>query len=84
MKATKMQVNFREEYISQMPALQLLVNMGYSYLTPIEAKQKRDNRLDNIVLTGILREWLQANNAIEYRGAVVPFSEKISRTLSMT
>src|SRR5688500_7204965 len=69
-------VNFREAYISQIPALQLLMNIGYTYLTPIEAKQKRANRLGNVVLTDILQEWLHKNNAIEYRGASVPFSDK--------
>ncbi len=71
-----MRIDFREEYISQIPALQLLMNMGYTYLTPVEANQKRGNKLSNVILTDILREWLQQNNAIDYRGQVVPFSEK--------
>ena len=52
------------------------MNMGYDYLTPSEAKQKRGNRLGDVILTDILREWLHKNNAIEYRGKVVPFSDK--------
>ena len=71
-----MQINFKEEYISQIPALHLLINMGYSYLTPIEAKQKRGNRLSDVILTDILHEWLHNNNEIEYRGNLVPFSNK--------
>jgi len=29
--------SFKENHISQIPALQLLVNLGYTYLTPDEA-----------------------------------------------
>ncbi len=29
-----------EKYLSQMPALQLLINLGYLYLSPSEALQK--------------------------------------------
>lgn len=71
-----MQVNFKEEYISQIPALQLLMNMGYDYLNPTEAKDLRGNRLGEVVLVDILREWLQEHNAIDYRGEFVPFSDK--------
>ena len=28
---------FDEKYLSQIPALQVLVNLGYQYLTPAEA-----------------------------------------------
>lgn len=69
-------VNFKEEYISQIPALQLLMNMGYQYLTPLQAKDARGNRLADVVLTDILREWLHARNAIDYRGQSVAFTDK--------
>lgn len=33
--------SFKEDHISQVPALQLLVNIGYTYLTPEEAEALR-------------------------------------------
>ena len=36
---------FREELISQIPALQLLKAMGYRYLTPAEALNLRGGKL---------------------------------------
>lgn len=30
-------ISFDEKYLSQIPALQVLVNLGYPYLTPAEA-----------------------------------------------
>jgi type I restriction enzyme, R subunit len=29
--------SFKEDHISQIPALQLLINLGYEYLSPLEA-----------------------------------------------
>jgi type I restriction enzyme R subunit len=72
-----MKIEFREEYVSQIPALQLLLNLGYEYLTPHEALRLRGNRKSNVILTDILREWLQEHNHIEYRGQVYQFSEAV-------
>jgi len=75
-----MQVDFKEEYISQIPALQLLMGLDYHYLTPIEAKEKRHNRLSSVILTDILAEWLHENNKIDYRGTLHDFSERNIQT----
>ena len=37
-------LDFQEVVSSQLPALQLLVNMGYTYLNPIEALEARAGR----------------------------------------
>ena len=42
--------SFKEDHISQLPALQLLINLGYKYLTPKEALELRDNKKANIIL----------------------------------
>lgn len=56
---------FTEDNISQIPALKLLINLGYSYLSPQEALQLRENRESNVILTDILRERLAHINDIK-------------------
>jgi len=36
--------SFKEDHISQIPALQLLINMGYEYITPEEALKLRGGK----------------------------------------
>jgi type I restriction enzyme R subunit len=60
---------------SQLPALQLLIQMGWTYLPPTEALHLRGGRTKNVVLTGILDPWLRANNHIAYKGEKHPFSD---------
>jgi len=67
--------SFREELISQIPALQLLTAMGYTYLTPDEALALRGGKKSNVVLEGILEPWLKAHNQITFKGQTYPFSE---------
>ncbi|TAK11979.1 MAG: type I restriction endonuclease subunit R [Anaerolineae bacterium] len=67
--------NLNEQTASQLPALHLLQNLGYAYLTPQEAQSQRGGRLRNILLEGILTDWLRANNRIQYKGREIPFSE---------
>lgn len=67
--------SFKEDHISQIPALQLLMKLGYRYLTPEEALEARGNRISNVLLEAILKKQLQEINKIEYRGKEFPFSE---------
>ncbi|MHA1227217.1 MAG: type I restriction endonuclease subunit R [Candidatus Hodarchaeales archaeon] len=69
------QVKLNEQTTSQLPALHLLQNLGYYYLTPEESKAHRGGRLRNVLLEGILVPWLRENNQIEYKGEEFPFSE---------
>ncbi len=55
--------SFVEDHISQIPALQLLQNLGYTYLSPIEALGLRGNKTSNVLLDGILRNQLKVINA---------------------
>ncbi|WP_414528818.1 type I restriction endonuclease subunit R [Nodularia chucula] len=64
-----------ENIISQLPALTLLQNMGYEYLTPQEALAKRGGKRSKIVLEEILTAQLSKLNRIEHRGQTHPFSE---------
>ncbi|MFZ5655810.1 MAG: type I restriction endonuclease subunit R [Pseudomonadota bacterium] len=67
---------FDEKYLSQIPALQLLVNLGYRYLTPSEALAARGGRAGNVLLEEILREQLRKLNSIQHKGGSYLFSEE--------
>ena len=55
--------SFKEDHISQIPALQLLQNLGYTYLSPDEALALRGNKTTNVILDGILRAQLKVINS---------------------
>ncbi|HEY9746110.1 MAG TPA: HsdR family type I site-specific deoxyribonuclease, partial [Oculatellaceae cyanobacterium] len=65
-----------EKHLSQVPALHLLQNLGYTYLTVQEAEAQRNNRLSNVILEPILREQLKSLNRIHYKGQDYLFSEE--------
>lgn len=67
--------DWRETISSQIPALALLQNMGYEYLTPQEALAHRNRKRAKIVLENILTEQLHKLNRIESRGKIYPFSD---------
>ena len=69
-------MHYREEIISQIPALQLLINMGYQYLSPEEALAMRGNKHSNVLLEPILKAQLAKINRIHYRGKDYAFSEE--------
>ena len=71
---------FLEDHISQVPALQLLQNLGWTYLSPDEALKLRGGRLSRVLLTGILAAKLAETNRIEFKGESLPFSEANIRT----
>jgi type I restriction enzyme, R subunit len=67
--------NFREDHVSQIPALQVLMNLGYEYLTPEEAVRLRGGKTAGVVLDGILESQLRKLNRIRFKGEEHPFSE---------
>jgi len=67
--------SFKEDHISQLPALKLLMNMGWKYLSPEQALEARGGRTSNVLLETILKDQLQVINTIEYKGKEFPFSE---------
>ncbi|AEM46398.1 type I site-specific deoxyribonuclease, HsdR family [Acidithiobacillus ferrivorans SS3] len=67
---------FDEKYLSQIPALQVLVNLGYQYLTPAEALAARSGKAGNVLLEEILREQLKKLNRIQHKGGSYLFSEE--------
>lgn len=65
-----------EKLTSQIPALQLLIGLGFEFLTPAEALRERQNRTSNVLLESILRNQLKEINRIRYKGSEYLFSEE--------
>lgn len=65
-----------EKHLSQIPALQTLINLGYEFLTPTEALRERQNRTSNVLLENILRNQLKEINRIRYKANEFLFSEE--------
>ncbi|MBP7306111.1 MAG: type I restriction endonuclease subunit R [Saprospiraceae bacterium] len=57
--------SFKEDHISQIPALQMLVNCGYTYLSPTEADKQRGSKTTNVLLEDVLRKQLKEINSIK-------------------
>ncbi|MBS4814486.1 MAG: type I restriction endonuclease subunit R, partial [Bacteroides sp.] len=59
-----MNLSFKEDHISQIPALQLLQKLGYTYLSPDEALAMRGGKISNVLLEDVLRSQLRRINSI--------------------
>ncbi len=57
--------SFKEDHISQIPALQLLQKLGYTYLSQEEAMQLRGGKTTNVLLEDVLRKQLKEINSIK-------------------
>lgn len=55
--------SFKEDHISQIPALQLLQKLGYKYLSQTEAEKLRGGKTSNVLLDDILRRQLKEINS---------------------
>ncbi|HRG41563.1 MAG TPA: HsdR family type I site-specific deoxyribonuclease [Saprospiraceae bacterium] len=55
--------SFKEDHISQIPALQMLINLGYTYIAPTESDRQRGGKHTNVLLDDILRSQLRIINA---------------------
>lgn len=60
-----MSISFKEDHISQIPALLMLEKIGYTYLTPDEALALRGGNLANVLLEPVLRKQLAAINVVQ-------------------
>jgi len=71
---------FNEKYLSQIPALQLLINLGFEYLPPEQVMKQRQGKTGNVLLEAILRDQLKRLNRINYKGREFLFSEENIQT----
>ena len=67
--------SFLEDHISQVPALQLLQNLGWQFLTRAESVAYRAGKLGSVLLETILVEQLRKLNRIRFKGEEHEFSE---------
>lgn len=56
--------SFKEDHISQIPALQMLVKLGYTYISPADAERARGGKTTNVILEDVLRKQLKEINSI--------------------
>ncbi|PSF06107.1 DEAD/DEAH box helicase [Marinobacter fuscus] len=66
---------FQEEYSAKLPALTLLTNLGWSFLSPELALAARGGKADEVVLRQVLRGELQ-KRTFTFAGNSYPLSEK--------
>lgn len=66
---------FQEEYSAKLPALTLLTNLGWSFLSPELALAARGGKADEVVLRQVLRSELQ-KRTFTFAGKSYPLSEK--------
>lgn len=67
--------SFIEDHVSQIPAIQLLINMGYEYISPTKALELRGEKTSQVLFEGILKTQLQKINKINRKGKEYDFSE---------
>lgn len=65
-----------EKLLSQLPAVQLLMAMGYEYISPEAALTERQGKTSNVLLENILRGQLKQINRIRYKADEYLFSEE--------
>ena len=66
--------SFKEDHISQIPALQLLMKLGYEYVSPDEAWKLRGGKNSNFLLEEVLEDQLEKINNIDFKGKGYKFS----------
>lgn len=69
-------VNFDEAKQSQLPFIEFLLGMGYTYISAEEALQQRGGDTSNFILSDIAAERLMEINSYEIGGENYKFSEK--------
>ncbi len=69
------QVNFDEAKQSQLPAVEMLVKMGYKYISRKQSLELRNGRENHYILSQILRRSLMRINSYDYEGQNYDFSE---------
>lgn len=60
-----MTLSFKEDHISQIPALMMLEKLGYTYLSPAEVMELRGGNTSNVLLEPILRNQLRNINTVQ-------------------
>jgi len=72
--------SYLEKVQSQLPALQLLMQMGWDYLTPEQTVELRGGRLGSTILEPVLIEFIRQHACYEFKGQNRPFTENAIQT----
>lgn len=67
--------SYLEKVQSQLPALHILIQMGWEYLTPEETVNLRGGRLGSSILEPILLDHIRNHCLYEFKGKTHPFTE---------
>ncbi|WP_283637066.1 type I restriction endonuclease subunit R [Aquaticitalea lipolytica] len=67
--------SFLEDHISQIPAIQLLINMGYHYVSPEQALEWRGDKKSHVLFENVLKTQLKKINSIQRKGKTYEFSD---------
>lgn len=67
--------SYLEKVQCQLPALQLLIHMGWTYLPPEACVRLRDGRLGTTILEPVLTEFIRRAGRFEFKGQVRSFTE---------
>ncbi|MDD4734608.1 MAG: HsdR family type I site-specific deoxyribonuclease [Kiritimatiellae bacterium] len=67
--------SYLEAVQSQLPALQLLINMGWDYLSPEECVALRGGRLSTALLEPVLLDHIRENCRFDFKGQTHAFTE---------
>ncbi len=68
-------IKFQEEYSAKLPAMTLLTNLGWSFLSPEQALAARGSKTDEVVLRKVLRNEIQ-KRTFTFAGKRYPLSDK--------
>lgn len=71
-----LKADFDEAKQSQLPAAELLINLGYTYLSRAEVLRQREHDTTSFILKDVALERLMAINGYEQDGAWVQFAER--------
>lgn len=77
------QANFDEAKQSQLPTVELLINMGYKYLSPKEVDKERGNDHSKFILKNIAEKKLSEINNFSHKNETRKFSpENVQKAIS--
>lgn len=68
--------SFLEDLISQIPAIQVLQQLGFRYLSPEEVAVERRGKIGQVLLESILAGQLKRLNRIRFKGREVAFTDE--------
>ncbi len=67
--------SYLEKMQSQLPALHLLMQLGWEYLIPDETIKLRSGRLGSAILEPVLLDYIRSTCSYEFKGQKRPFTE---------